>query len=270
MAPSSPFRMKTSHHTRSISLTSRNHPVLTQFNEHLSRLGETEATSNSLSSLGHRLSGLEDLYVSVDDLIHLPHIQQSLTSVQESNKKVTDDVLDTYIKILDACTTTKDIFSQAKHDVQELLSSIRRRKDTTDASGMYLASRKKAKKGILKSLRDLKNVKISEGADQLEAIRLFYNVQSVTICVLESSLSYVMGTRAHSSLISKIMNKKCKEDIKNEFDQINEALGVQDTESIHRQLGKMELRIQDIEEGIDCLFKHLIKTRVSLLNMLTY
>ncbi|XP_047312695.1 uncharacterized protein LOC124916001 [Impatiens glandulifera] len=270
MAPSSPFRMKTRQHTRSFSLTSRNHPVLTQFNEHLSRFGESEATSNSLSSLGHRLSGLEDLYVSVDDLIQITHIQQSLTSVQESNKKVTDDVLDTYIMILDACTATKEIFSQAKHDVQELLSSLRRRKDTTDASGMYLASGKMAKKAVLKALKGLKNVKISEGADQQEAIRFFNNVQSVTICVLESSLSYVMGTRAHSSLVSKIMHKKCKEASHNEFDQINEALGVQETESIQRQLGKMELRIQDIEEGLDNLFKHLIKTRVSLLNILSY
>ncbi|XP_047310030.1 uncharacterized protein LOC124913662 [Impatiens glandulifera] len=262
--------MKTRQHTRSNSLTSRNHPVLTQFNEHLSRFGETENTTNSLSSLGHKLSGLQDLYISVDDMIQMSHIQQSLTSVQESNKKVTDDVLDTYIKILDACTSTKDIFSQAKHDVQELLSSLRRRKDATDASGKYLASRKKAKKAILKTLKDLKNVKISEGADQLEVISLLYNVQSVTICVLESSLSYVMGTKVHSSLVSKIMHKKCKEASTNEFDQMNEALGVEDTESIQRQMGKMELRIQDIEEGIDCLFKHLIKTRVSLLNMLTY
>ncbi|XP_047312697.1 uncharacterized protein LOC124916004 [Impatiens glandulifera] len=270
MTPSSPIRMKTSQHVRSFSLPSRTHPLLSQFDEHLSKLGETEAKYNSLSSLGHNLSGLQDLYVSVDDLIHMPHIQQSWTSIQESNKKVTDDVLDTYIKILDACTATKDIFSQSKHDVQELLSSLRRRKYTTDASGMYLASRKQAKKAILKALKDLKNLKITEGVDQLEAISLFYNVQSVTICVLESSLSYVMGTKAHSSLVSKIMHKKCKEATKNELDQMNEALGGKDIESIQRQLRNMELRIQDIEEGLDCLFKHLIKTRVSLLNMLTY
>ncbi|XP_047320732.1 uncharacterized protein LOC124924784 [Impatiens glandulifera] len=262
MAPSSPFRMRTRQHARSISFPSRTYPLLPQLDEQINRLKETGAASTSLSSLGDRLSGLQDLHLSVDDLLDMPHIQHSLTTVQA------DDVLDKYIKVLDACTATKGIFSQAKFDVQEFLSSLRRRKDATDASGKYLASRKKDKKAIQMALKDLKNVKISEGNDQLEAIDLFNGVQSATISVLESSLTYIMGTKARSSLISKLINKVGTN--KNEFDQINEALGVMDIESIQRQLEEMELKIQDIEEGLDCLFKHLIKTRVLLLNMLSY
>ncbi|XP_047320734.1 uncharacterized protein LOC124924786 [Impatiens glandulifera] len=270
MAPSSPFRMRTRQHARSISFPSRTYPLLPQLDEQLNRLKETGAASTSLSSLGDRLSGLQDLHLSVDDLLDMPHIQHSLTTVHESNKKLADDVLDKYIKVLDACTATKGIFSQAKFDVQELLSSLRRRKDATDASGKYLASRRKDKKAIQMALKDLKNVKISEGNDQLDAIDLFNSVQSATVSVLESSLTYVMGTKARSSLISKLIHTECKGANKNEFDQINEALGVMDIESIQRQLEEMELKIQDIEEGLDCLFKHLIKTRVLLLNMLSY
>ncbi|XP_047320728.1 uncharacterized protein LOC124924780 [Impatiens glandulifera] len=268
MAPSSPFRMRTRQHARSISFPSRTYPLLPQLDEQLNRLKETGAASTSLSSLGDRLSGLQDLHLSVDDLLQMPHIQHSLTTVQESNKKLADDVLDKYIKVLDACTATKGIFSQAKFDVQELLSSLRRRKDATDASGKYLASRKKDKRAIQMALKDLKNVKISEGNNQLEIIDLFNSVQSATISVLESSLTYVMGTKARSSLISKLIHKEGTN--KNEFDQINEALGVMDIESIQRQMEEMEFKIQDIEEGLDCLFKHLIKTRVLLLNMLSY
>ncbi|XP_047320733.1 uncharacterized protein LOC124924785 [Impatiens glandulifera] len=268
MAPSSPFRMRTRQHARSISFPSRTYPLLPQLDEQLNRLKETGAASTSLSSLGDRLSGLQDLHLSVDDLLDMPHIQHSLTTVHESNKKLADNVLDKYIKVLDACTTTKGIFSQAKFDVQELLSSLRRRKDATDASGKYLASRKKDKRAIQMALKDLKNVKISEGNDQLEAIDLFNSVQSATISVLESSLTYIMGTKARPSLISKLISKVGTN--KNEFDQINEALGVMDNESIQRQLEEMEFKIQEIEEGLDCLFKHLIKTRVLLLNMLSY
>ncbi|XP_047320742.1 uncharacterized protein LOC124924794 [Impatiens glandulifera] len=267
MTPSSSFKLKSRRHARSISFPSRPQPVFHHLEEQLNRLSDSETYSTSLSFLGDRLSFLQDLYVSVDDLIQMPHIQQSLTSVQASKGTLTDD---SYIKILDACTVTKDIFSQAKHDVQELLSSLRRKKDATDASGTFLASRKKAKKTIQKALKDIKNIKISERADQLEAICLLNNVQSVTVCVLESSLSYVMGTKAHSSFVSKLIHNKCKEASQNEFDQMNEALIVPDIEIIQRQLEKMQLKIQDIEEGLNCLFKHLIKTRVSLLNMLSY
>ena len=38
-----------------------------------------------------------------------------------------DQALDRYLKMLDACAATKDIFSQTKDDVKEFLSSLRRK-----------------------------------------------------------------------------------------------------------------------------------------------
>ncbi|KAH7853073.1 hypothetical protein Vadar_032958 [Vaccinium darrowii] len=137
---SSPLRSK-SYHARSISLPSRSHPLIPQFDEHLCRLrASSEATSSS--SISSKLHGLENLYDCVDDLLLLPHTQQRLG--QDCNKKSVEEALDGYLRLLDACAATKEIFSQTKEDVKEQLSILRRKRDAGDFGG-YVASRKKVK-----------------------------------------------------------------------------------------------------------------------------
>ena len=41
-------------------------------------------------------------------------------------------------------------------------------------------------------------------------------------------------------------------------------------DNVQTELGKLETSIQDLEEGIESLYRHLIKTRVSLLNILSH
>lgn len=40
-------------------------------------------------------------------------------------------------------------------------------------------------------------------------------------------------------------------------------------ENIQRQIIKLESEIQDFDEALECLSRHLVKTRASLLNILT-
>ncbi|KAM1243661.1 hypothetical protein FF1_035143 [Malus domestica] len=55
----------------------------------------------------------------------------------------------------------------------------------------------------------------------------------------------------------------------NEFSQVDAALH-KSADNAQNQLEKLESCIQDQEEGLECLFRQLIKTRVSLLNILNH
>ncbi|XP_058216632.1 uncharacterized protein LOC131327485 [Rhododendron vialii] len=246
---SSPLRSKSFYHARSVSLPSTLLPV----NEHL------------------RLSGLENMYDRLDDLLLLPHTQQSFA--QQHHEKWVEVVIEKYLRLLDACATAKDVFSQTKQDLQGLLSILRRRREADDFSG-YLISRKKAKKVIQRSLKDLKNIKtnhavVAPGKSQ-ELLDLLNEVEAATIGVFESLLSYVSGTKAESrfSLVSKLMQRKSvasndEETKSNLFEKFDAALhslnnlkmskfdNTMHVENVQHQFSKMESSIQDIEEGLD-------------------
>ncbi|GMN38270.1 hypothetical protein TIFTF001_007521 [Ficus carica] len=87
------------------------------------------------------------------------------------------------------------------------------------------------------------------------------------------------------SLVSKLMNSKkvsCEEVIKsNEFTSADAALNLligqkmkkSDStleENAQNELQILEMCIQDLEEGVEKLYRRLIKTRVSLLNILNH
>jgi len=100
----SPVRQKTSFHARSNSLPSRPHPIISEFDENICRVRDSQATSksSSSSSIGHKLSSLQDLYDSVDKFLQLPLTQQGLA--QQRNQKCVDELLEGSLRLLDTCT----------------------------------------------------------------------------------------------------------------------------------------------------------------------
>lgn len=293
---STPVRSKSRYQARSVSFPSRSYPLVPQFNEHLSRLraSDCEATSSSLSSISNRLTGLEDLYHSVNDLLLLPQNQQNLA--QECNGKWVDMALDGYLKLLDACAATKEVFSQTKEDVRELHSVVRRKRDSNNFEG-FLTSRRKVKKLISQLLKDLKSIQnkdmVPDFDKNREAVAIFSmlkDVEQFTLGVLQSLLFCAVGTKVQTrgsgwSLVSKLMHQKsascqAKDTVINEFEKVDAAvhsfIGRKAIESVDNRkiktvqnlLGELELSIQDVEKVLERLLRQLIKTRVSLLNSL--
>ncbi|KAL0383871.1 UNVERIFIED_CONTAM: hypothetical protein Sradi_2781400 [Sesamum radiatum] len=111
----SPLRSKALHHGRSLSLPSGSYPALSQFDENLSRIRSSDAASSSMSSVRGRIDGLKNLYDSIHDLLQLPHNQQIVS--QECQEKWVDQTLYDYIRLLDSCSTAKDLISITKQDV---------------------------------------------------------------------------------------------------------------------------------------------------------
>ncbi|XP_074299244.1 uncharacterized protein LOC141630302 [Silene latifolia] len=109
-----------SYHTHSISLPSTSHPITTQFDQQLTRLRSSQAASTCSSSLlTYRLTCLTELYVVVDDMLQLPSSKQSLSQIQT--------VLDGSLRLLDACSTSRDVLQQSKEHLQDIQSVLRRR-----------------------------------------------------------------------------------------------------------------------------------------------
>ncbi|KAE8687055.1 Detected protein of unknown function [Hibiscus syriacus] len=277
---SSALNQKSSFHARSNSLPSAPHPLIPQIDEHLCRLKSNEAAT-SLSSITNRLNGLRDLYELVNSWLQLPSTQNSL--VQNSND---NEFLNGSLRLLDVCGLAKDALLQAKEDTQQLQSVFRRRRG--DDSGFanevkaYLASRKKANKLINKSLKDLK---ISKCGGVEAIFSMLRNVEGVTFSVLQSVFCYITASipeqkSTNWSLVSKLMHSKritCegRASGSNKFEIVKAILcslvgSKTKTENVQIELQNLESSIQDVEDGVECLIRLLIKTRVSILNILSH
>ncbi|EXB95397.1 hypothetical protein L484_014370 [Morus notabilis] len=274
------------YHARSNSFPSRQHPLIPEFDEQLCRLRSSEAASSSSASLSGKLSGLQDLHDCVDKLLLLPLNQQALSN--QKNEKWVDELLDGSLRLLDMCNTAKDALQQTKESTQELQSIIRRRRggESSLSSELkkFLNSRKAVKKALHKAMESKCAFSLLN-RDQ-EVVSMLREVQSITLSVFESMFFFISGPKSSSwSLVSKLMNSKTvsceKVNESNEFASADAALNLlishkmknSDStveENAQKQLQELEMCIQDLEEGVESLYRRLIKIRVSLLNNLNH
>ncbi|XP_061352401.1 uncharacterized protein LOC133297301 [Gastrolobium bilobum] len=292
----SPLNHKTHNHARSNSLPSKPHPVILQCNEHLARLGGASDATSSSSLLSHKLSALQDLHNTVEKLIQLPQTQEAL--VQEHQEQWVDELLDGSLKLLDTCTATKDALLHTKECTRELQSIIRRRRgeevELTLEVKKFLSSRKVVRKAIFKALENLKghanncNLFITNKDYQTVAsVNLLKEVEVITLSIFESLLNFICGStqskRSTWSLVSKLMHSKrvsyslgvdenefAKVDAALQFFALNMASKSNDIDDLRNKLARLGSCIQDLEEGLESLFRRLIKIRVSLLNILNH
>jgi hypothetical protein len=284
---------KSTFHLRSNSLPSKNHPLTEGVEEQLSRLKESEATSSSVS---YKLSALKDLHDSFDDLLHFPLIQQALSN--EHYSKCIEESLERSIRLLDVCGTTRDVFSQMKECVQELESSLRR-KTCGESSflenevGAYMISRKRLNKVISKCFRNLKRAEkkstsipsVDKDSNLFAVVSMIKEVEEISLLVFESLLSLICRPKARTtgwSAVSKLLQSErvsCEgQGCANEVERMDsELICLIGKKSNHVEvqtalmgLKDLECSIQEVEEELECVFRRLLKVRVSLLNTLNH
>ncbi|KAJ6921013.1 hypothetical protein NC651_014557 [Populus alba x Populus x berolinensis] len=271
-------------HIRSTSLPSRSHPLNVSVEDQLDRLRSSQPTSTSVY---HKLSGLKVLYECVEDFLQLPSTQQTLSNEQQ--KEMGEEVLSGSLLLLDMCSATRDVFSSMKECLQELESSLRRRKggESGFASEVeaYMMSRKQLDKTIRKCLKNLKSME-KNITSAVDAVSLLTEVKEISLEIFQSLLSMVSQTKARSSshgwsVVSKLFQSKrvqCEAEL-NEFEKIDAELLVlkssKDINSVQVQntlkgLEALESTIQEAEEELEAVYRKLLKTRVTILNILSH
>ncbi|CAI0469082.1 unnamed protein product [Linum tenue] len=230
----------TSLHVRSNSLPSRPHPLVSEVEDNISRLRSSQSASSSSSSVSNKLRSLQDLQDCVEKLLALPLNQQALVQDQ----KFLNQMLDGSLRLLDFCNTTKDALSLMKESVFELQSVLRRRVQgglhLNDVK-QYITCRKTVKKAIQKALKNLKGVECSS----------------------------IQRRPSGWSLVSKLMHQRKVANEQEEEEKKEGILGSKTNkyEKVQSDLKDLEMCIEDLEEGTECLYRRMIKTRVTLLNI---
>ena len=194
------------------------------------------------------------------------------------------------------CGVARDALLQTKESTRELQSTLRRRHgskmELAREVEKYLASRKVVKKALQKVLKGMQTKLNSMKNEDLAIVCLLKELEAVTVLVFESLLTFIAGSKLQSKssgwfVVSKLVHPKrivCEgeETNANDIEKVDAALQSLVSHktskcdySIHVQnvqnwMGKLESSIQDVDEGLECLSRRLVKTRVSFLNILNH
>lgn len=197
---------------------------------------------------------------------------------------------------MDVCGIAKDALFQTKECTHELQSIMRRKRgceiELTREVGKYLTSRKVVKKAIHKTLKGVVSKCTNRSHETLSMVSMLREVEVVTLSILESLLSFIAGPKLRLkssswSFVSMLVHPKrvASEDAEtdtNELEKVNAALQslmshkrsrsdyIMHVENMKNWLEESESSIHDLDEMLECLFRHLIKTRVSLINIFNH
>ncbi|GJV12156.1 sorting nexin mvp1 like protein [Tanacetum coccineum] len=285
---------------RSISLPSRLIPTSSRIEINLNKLRMLVPFYTS-TSIDSGLVCLYELYLSVDELIASSQLQK-VNLLQYGNKNLVEDALVGSIGLLDSYNHLIELLVKMKDDARILQFALRRRKGVgMDANSEthirdYALSRKIANKNIVVCLKSLQQIEtevelcLAVGEDQHLSIVIGFlrEIVIATISMFRAILICLSGkTKPDNgfSLIQKLLpvgRPSCEkgQEIIKEADIIdgmlrsllknvkkNEGKTV-DLRMVIERLQYLDCHIQGYEVGLDSLFRKMIHTRVSLLNIL--
>ncbi|XP_045811268.1 uncharacterized protein LOC123905633 [Trifolium pratense] len=291
---------------RSISFPTRVNPSSQRIESLLNNLKphhQHPLSSNNYSEAEKIHSDLVDLaeiYNCMEEFFNSQQTKQSLLHYQDG--KLISDSLCYSVTLLDACECSRDLLLVLREHIQTLQSAIRRRRkgdsSIENSVSCYENFRKKTKKKISNQLMQMKKMQnkvnsfsLCDQDQQLVfLVRVLREVNTITISILSSVLLFLsmptIETKG-SSLISKLKpmmlfssEKEVKN--KNEIKDLNKALcsligreknsdySISEGQRALRLLETLNINIDSLEGGLDCIFRCLVKHRVLFLNMLAH
>ncbi|KAF6172478.1 hypothetical protein GIB67_006991 [Kingdonia uniflora] len=254
-----------------------------------------------MEMLHPNFKALGDLHDCANGLLRSSVVQQEL--VQFRDKRWVDEVAEGSLGMLDACGMTRDVLLLVKEHVQDLQSSLRRRSRGESCVENRLGTynnicRKRMKKEMLRcilalnSMRDIGGCSSSAVMDEnlMVVVSVLIEARRTTISIAESIMSFVAISRpkpkwGRRSFIAKFMRAKrvanvLEENRSSEADCVDGTLIVlhecnlfeksklPGIRSASNRLETLKVAVESLEVELQCMFRRLIQTRVSLLNIL--
>ncbi|CAH8252970.1 unnamed protein product [Arabidopsis lyrata] len=176
--------------------------------------------------------------------------------------------------MLDVCNVSKDVMALVRHGLQDLQLTLRcNGSNLSEKIAAYNQYRNKLKKETLKCLNSLKSIDGGRGMMEMQSIEqnllfvaeVLREVRRAIVTMVESLFSLVcvpwLERKPSIGSFSSIFTMQfcC-------FDDAWDKVAMQ---SANTRLEAAEITVEELEIELECIFRRLIQTRVSLLNILT-
>ncbi|CAN1781934.1 hypothetical protein LINPERHAP1_LOCUS15614 [Linum perenne] len=236
-------------------------------------------------------TALRDLHNSANDLLGSPDLIQRVI-IGHNNKthdssKFLFQVSEASLRMLDVCGVSRDVLCLVKEQLLDLQFTLRSRgkRVSTEAPDVigtkvsaYNDCRKKLRKETRKCLKSLnqmmKKSKLLDvdymedhGGDLVVVAEVLIEVRASTVSIVESLLGLIsipwLDHQRQSSRATTFARKLIRRRV---CDLLCDETALQ---TANKRLEAVEIAIEDLEGELECMFRRLIQTRASLLNILT-
>ncbi|KAI3712791.1 hypothetical protein L1987_71356 [Smallanthus sonchifolius] len=250
------------HTIRSVSFPPRSHQNILQVEEEILNLKKWETSMSSVPNAETFCIGLtclETLYTCVDNLLCSQLTQQALSHYQHNN--LVDELLVRSIRLLDLCGSIKDVVSQVKGHVRDIKSAQRRKKEDLNIDGSFLRKLKKNAKKAVTELKQINQIYCSKllnlESHIASVIKVIRDVSEVSVFVFGILLVFMsvfiskLKPTSKWSMVSKLIQKGTSGN------------------RYHHQIcvEALDVHVEGIENGLVAVFRRMISTRASLLNI---
>lgn len=316
-------------HLRSISLPTRPHSLVLKAEQELQRLRSCVSVPSTPPPPAHALRALlqdlSDLHEYVEEIVRLPSNWDALRLPR--HRRLVEGELEGSVTLLDLCGAARDGLADAKEQVRDLRSRLRRRHRAAsshgpprrggDAAAAVFSARAEAAcaaplKKVARAIRRESGSRRSAALDTTSTrdddpsrgsappprpLAMLAEVRELTVCVLHSSMEALLRqvvvvrpptpSAGKWSLVSRALahnrsrsfggsgeardgaahRANADELVSGSFGAIQEDVaGGVGPSNARSHLESLEGCIQGLEDGLERLFRNLIRTRVCLLN----
>ncbi|CAL5072981.1 unnamed protein product [Urochloa decumbens] len=258
---------------RSTSLPLRPHALVQELDDELQRLRSCAAASSASPCPTSLAARLGDAYGRIEELVQLPGGRDALSSARW--RRAVESALDASVSALDLCERARDAAASAKQHARAARRAVRRGGDAALAraalrgyarclanAGKHAAAGARKKKVAIR--------RAPAANDDAEAPPAALRVMSEAVAVTAAVLQ-----RAMASLSARVVGAR-----KSRWCAVARLLGVGgdwslgacrdlDGEDAQEMLRELEESVEAVESGLEHLFRHIVQSRVALLNVLT-
>ncbi|TKW23525.1 hypothetical protein SEVIR_4G297500v4 [Setaria viridis] len=255
---SKPRAAAAAYHVRSISLPCRSHPLLAHLQTHTAA-ARAWALNPTAASPSSGLAHIDALHAALTELLLLPETQAAVRAASS------DRLLDAFLLLADAHRGFHEVLLTLRSDAADVRAALRRRDAARLASAVR--SQRRNEKELARLAATVSSIALNSKCARLGFAGATAEETEMAAALMDAAAASAAASAAVFSAAASVSAAASSSKKTATFVAFTKKADTADVEP--EKLEELEQCIDECESGSEMVFRSIVRTRVSLLNIRT-